>query len=86
MIKDCQSCKPKEGWLVPQYGIDTVVCDICGTTSPLTPAIFVCDLPKYKGSTIDEITDEWYLNFLLKVAVEKEDWVLERCVTLKLSK
>lgn len=41
---------------------------------------------KYEGKTVDEITDEWYLNFLLKMAVEKGDWFQERCVRLKLQK
>ena len=82
----CPLCNKKEPWLIPQYDRDTVKYDCCDAEITLTPALFICPFKKYEGKSIDEIDDEWYLNFLLKLAKEKEDWVLERCVTLKLQK
>lgn len=38
---------------------------------------------KYSGQNLDEVTDEWYLGFLKKIAVEKGDWFLSKCLSLK---
>ena len=89
MIKEeipCSKCGAKEAWLIPQYDRDVLVYDCCDAEVPLTPALYFCEFGKYKGYSLDEVNDEWYLNFLLKLAVEKEDWVLQKCITIKLKK
>lgn len=82
----CPLCSKNEPWLIPQYDRDTLQYDCCDVEIPLTPASYICEFGKYKGKNLDEIDDEWYLQFLLKIAVEKEDWVLQKCVNLKLKK
>lgn len=82
----CPHCQKPEPWLIPQYDTDTLQYDCCGKEVDMSPSQYVCEFGKYKGKNLDEIDDEWYLKFLLKIAGEKEDWVLQKYVNLKLRK
>ena len=77
-------CDPT--WLYIKKGDDSHIYDECGSCFTLSPKHFVLPFGKYEGKNLDEIDDEWYLNFLLNMAVEKGDWFQECCVRLKLQK
>jgi hypothetical protein len=71
---------------MPLYDTNTLEFDCCGQLVPLTPKDYLLKFGKYLGSTLDEVNDEWYLKFLDKIAKEKGDWVLERCLAIKAQK
>jgi hypothetical protein len=54
-----------------------------GTCRLLTASDYHLTFGKYSGQTLDEVSDEWYLGFLKKIAAEKGDWFLSRCLALK---
>lgn len=56
-----------------------------GNTQPLTAEHYVLRFGKYEGMNLNEINDEWYLNFLQKMAVDKSDWLLGECVKMRLN-
>lgn len=54
-----------------------------GTKRPLQASDYRLTFGKYSGLTLEDITDEWYLGFLQKLALEKDDWFLGRCLQLR---
>jgi len=82
----CSNCGHSyQPWLVWD-GDETLVMDCCGATKPLSPALYLLQFGKYEGKTIDEVTDEWYLTFLKKLAVEKGDGLLLKVLEIKARK
>jgi len=55
-----------------------------GTSVDLSPELVYLDRGKYIGQGLDEISDEWYLKFLLKISTEDGDKFLEECVNMRL--
>ena len=55
-----------------------------GTTKQLTTKDVVFERGKYEGQLLSDISDNWYLNFLLKIAVEKSDDFLGKCARIRL--
>ena len=53
-----------------------------GTKELLRPQHYLIDFGKYKGLTLDQVNDEWYLSFLQGVADKNEDWFLNKCLSL----
>ena len=50
-----------------------------GTTEPITRGSYMIDFGnKYKGVTLDKVDDEWWLNML----AEKDDWFINKCLSL----
>lgn len=79
----CPHCGASDDpWLMATdlKNIDTLTWDCCGATETLTPSHYLLTFGKYKGLTLAEITDEWYLNFLGEM---DKDWFLARCLELK---
>lgn len=56
-----------------------------GVSRPLTSADIEMTAGEYKGQTLSEISDIWYLNFLKKISTEKKDIFLARCVEMRLN-
>ena len=78
-------CKDKcTGWVYnwPQDE-KYVTYDCCGKEEVIHPRHYLIDFGKYKGQTLDEINDDWYLNFLREKAEKENDWWLSKCLSLK---
>jgi uncharacterized protein (DUF3820 family) len=71
-------------WYYLKTGDDDHVYYEDGRVENIAPRHFEVTFGKYAGRTLAEINDVWYLNFLMKMAVEKKDWWMKRCVTLRL--
>ena len=82
--KKCPHCGyDKEPWLTTSLEHDDLVWDCCGKIEVLTPSHYKLMFGKYQGLTLGEMTDEWYLGFLNKMAEEKGDGLLLRVLALK---
>jgi uncharacterized protein (DUF3820 family) len=57
--------------------------DECGNKRLLTAGDYTIEFGKYKGLTLDEVNDEGYLRWLKTIAAEKQDWFLDKCLSLK---
>lgn len=55
-----------------------------GSKRPLTTHDYTMPYGKYEGLTIGEMTDVNYLQWMLRNAVEKREWFVERLVTMRL--
>lgn len=55
-----------------------------GTVRKLTPADFTLEFGKYKGFALSDITDRSYLTFMKKVANERNDWFMNKCLDLRI--
>lgn len=80
----CPHCgETRNPWLTTMATGNLLAWDCCGVTEELAPHHYLITFGKYEGSTLEEITDEWYLGFLGGIAVEREDWVLARCLEIR---
>lgn len=74
---------PDPAWDCMMIGDDDHIYNEYGEKRLLAPADYRMKFGKYEGLTLDDINDEWYLDFLAKIAVEKGDGFLMRCLELK---
>jgi hypothetical protein len=80
----CPHCKAgNEPWLTMR-DLNTLEWDCCSATQELTTRDFVIDMGKYKGLTLDEVSDESYLRWMRKVALEKDNGFVVLIVDKKL--
>lgn len=70
-------------WEFMRPGDDETIYYEDGTTHKLQPSDYVLTFGKYEGKNLEEVTDEWYIAFLAKMSVEKKDWFLAKCLSLK---
>ena len=72
-----------DNWAYMKWDDDEhVYWDTEGPREKLTAKHYELTFGKYKGMTLDEIDDAWYLQFLQKTADENEDWLLDKCLSL----
>lgn len=72
-----------DSWYHLELGDDDNVYFDDGRIDGIAPRHFLFSFGKYAGRTLAEVNDVWYLNFLMKMAVEKKDWWLQKCVTMR---
>jgi hypothetical protein len=53
-----------------------------GRKRPLRASDYEIGFGKYAGLNLSEVHDEWYLTFLARLAEEKKDWFLKKCLSL----
>ena len=69
-------------WFMWPPDEDNMYCED-GRKRPLQASDYHLTFGKYSGLNIAEVTDEWYLSFLKKMADEKGDWFLSKCLSLR---
>lgn len=73
-----------DDWATVSSDLGTI-CFESGTTRPFRTSDVELTVGKYKGTTLAEISDVWYLNFLKKLSTEKKDIFLAKCVDMRLN-
>ena len=78
MIVGLKETMANWAWLGP----DDMVVYENGDKEPLEKGHWMIDFGKYKGTRLDKLDDEWYLNFLRKGAEEEGNELLIKLLDL----